>query len=108
MQTGFSQRRAVFIITNKPEAVAEQVMKRLDRGVTFFSGAGARSGDPKKIVYSVINMVELGRMKDLLFQIDPDAFVAIHETNEVIGRRFLSWEDQGYRRKARVDPTPHL
>jgi uncharacterized membrane-anchored protein YitT (DUF2179 family) len=108
VQTGFSQRRAVFIITGKPEAVAEQVMKRLDRGVTFFHGAGARSSDPKKIVYSVINMVELGRLKDLLFQIDPDAFLAVHETNEVIGRRFLTWEDEGYRRTVRIDPTPEL
>jgi uncharacterized membrane-anchored protein YitT (DUF2179 family) len=108
VQTGFSQRRAVFIITDMPEAVAQQVMKRLDRGVTFLSGAGARSGDPKKIIYSVINMLELGRLKDLLFQIDPHAFVAVHETSEVIGRRFLSWEDEGYRRTADVDPTPHL
>jgi len=108
VQTGFSQRRAVFIITNKPEAVAEQVMKRLDRGVTYFHGAGARSSDPKKIVYSVINMGELGRLKDLLFQIDPDAFVAVHETNEVIGRRFLTWEEEGYRRTTPIDPTPDL
>jgi uncharacterized membrane-anchored protein YitT (DUF2179 family) len=109
VQTGFSQRRAVFIITNKPEAVAQQVMKRLDRGVTFFHGAGARSSDPKKVVYSVINMVELGRLKEMLFQIDPDAFVAVHETSEVIGRRFLSWEEQGYQRRGpQIDPTPEL
>lgn len=108
VQTGFSQRRAVFIITNNPEVVAEQVMRRLDRGVTFFHGAGARSSDPKKIVYSVINMVELGRLKELLFQTDPDAFLAVHETMEVIGRRFLTWEDQGYRRVQSIDPTPQL
>ena len=109
VQTGFSQRRAVFIITSKPESVAHHVMKRLDRGVTFFHGAGGRSSDPKKIVYSVINMVELGRLKEMLFRIDPEAFVTVHETSEVIGKRFLSWEEQGYqRRNAAVDPTPDL
>jgi len=47
-------------------------------------------------------------MKDLLFRIDPAAFVAVHETSEVIGRRFLSWEEQGYRQSGEIDPTPHL
>ena len=88
----------MIIITDHPKAVAEGVVKRLDRGVTFFHGAGSRSGDPKEIVYTVINMIELGRLKELLFQIDPAAFVVVHHTAEVIGHRFLTWEEEGYRR----------
>jgi uncharacterized membrane-anchored protein YitT (DUF2179 family) len=95
--TGFSQRRAVLIISDYPEAVAEQVMKRLDRGVTFFHATGGYSNAPERVVYSVINLYELGRLKDLLFELDPKAFVVIYNTSEVIGERFLTWEEQGYR-----------
>jgi len=96
VQTGFSQRKTVFIVSHKPDDIAEQVMKRLDRGVTFFHSSGGWSHERKRVVYTVINMVELGRLKELLFQIDPDAFVAISNTSEVIGNRFLSWEDEGF------------
>ncbi|MCH8844513.1 MAG: YitT family protein [SAR324 cluster bacterium] len=105
VQTGFSQRRSVLIISDRPEEVAEGVMKRLDRGVTFFHGADAHSADPKKIVYTVINMVELGRLKELLFNIDPDALVVVHHTAEVIGARFLTWEEEGYHHRPPRPPA---
>ncbi|MBU2648342.1 YitT family protein [bacterium] len=96
VQTGFSQRKAVFIVSEQPDLIAEQVMKRLDRGVTFFKSTGGWSHQEKKVIYTVINMIELGRLKEMLFEIDPDAFVAISNTSEVIGKRFLSWEDEGF------------
>ncbi len=94
--TGFSQRKAIFIISNKPDVIAEQVIKKLDRGVTFFHSSGGYSHQEKRVIYTVINMRELGRLKEMLFQLDPDAFVAISNTSEVIGKRFLSWEDEGF------------
>jgi len=96
VQTGFSQRKTVFIVSEKPDQIAEQVIKRLDRGVTFFKSSGGWSHQEKKVIYTVINMIELGRLKEMLFDIDPDAFVAISNTSEVIGKRFLSWEDEGF------------
>ena len=96
VQTGFSQRRSVFIITSKPEEVAENVMKKLDRGVTFFHTTGGFSHQESRAVYSVINMVELGRLKEMLFHTDPHAFLSVQDTTEVIGRRFLTWEEAGY------------
>ena len=98
VQPGFSQNRAVFIITERHEAVAQQIRSRLDRGVTFFTATGSYSGRPLQVVYSVINMVELGRLKDIMFQVDPGAYVMVTHTTEVIGRRFHTWEEEGYRR----------
>jgi uncharacterized membrane-anchored protein YitT (DUF2179 family) len=98
VQTGFSQHRAVFIITTRHEAVAERIRRQLDRGVTFFTGTGSHSGQPLQVVYSVINMYELGRLKDIMFEEDPGAYVMVTNTTEVIGRRFHTWEQEGYRR----------
>jgi len=96
VQTGFSQRKAVFIITHCPDLVAEKVIKQLDRGVTFFHASGGFSHQETRVVYTVINMVELGQLKELLFHVDPDAFIAVNNTAEVIGNKFLSWEDVGF------------
>ena len=105
-QTGFSQHRAVFIITRAHQQVAWEIRERLNRGVTFFSAQGGHSGRPMQVVYAVINMYELGRLKDIMFRLDPDAYVMVSNTTEVIGRRFHSWEDQGYRRPFDWPPDP--
>lgn len=98
VQTGFSQHRAVFIITKEHEAAAQHIRSRLKRGVTFFQATGSYSGTPMQVVYAVINMYELGRLKDIMFTVDPDAYVMVTETTEVIGQRFHTWEQEGYRK----------
>jgi uncharacterized membrane-anchored protein YitT (DUF2179 family) len=105
VQSGFSQHRALFIVTSRPEEVGEGIRKRLNRGVTFLEGMGGFSHKPLLVVYSVINMYELGRVKDLLYEIDPEAYLMVNPTSEVIGRRFHTWEDEGYRRRS-VPPVP--
>jgi uncharacterized membrane-anchored protein YitT (DUF2179 family) len=99
VQTGFSQHRGVFIITPEHEAVAREIRTRLDRGATFLAATGSFTGRPYQMVYCVINMYELGRLKDIMFELDPNAYVMVTSTTEAIGRRFHSWEQEGYRRR---------
>ena len=96
VQTGFSQRKAVFIISNKPDEVAEKVLRKMDRGLTYFHAFGGLEHEPKEVIYTVINLLELGRLKQYLYEIDPDAFMAVNDTAEVIGKKFLTWEEEGY------------
>jgi uncharacterized membrane-anchored protein YitT (DUF2179 family) len=100
--TGFSQRKSVFIITDHPEEVLHQAIRKIDRGATFFMAEGSQSHAPKRVVYTVINLLELGRLKQHLFETDPNAFVVVNDTAEVIGTRFLTWEDEGFKRRSRV------
>ncbi len=97
--TGFSQRKSVFIITEKPEEVLEGAIRKIDRGATFFLAEGAHSHLPKRVIYTVINLLELGRLKQYLFETDPNAFVVVNDTAEVIGTRFLTWEDEGFQQR---------
>ena len=64
--------------------------------------------EPREVIYTVINMLELGRLKQYLYEIDPDAFMAVNDTAEVIGKKFLSWEDEGFKpiRKKPTAPDP--
>jgi uncharacterized membrane-anchored protein YitT (DUF2179 family) len=98
-QIGFSQRKSVFIISSKPEEVAENVLKKLDRGFTYFHASGGYSKDEKRVIYTVINLMELGRLKEYLFNTDPEAFISVQDTGDVIGKRFLTWEDEGFRKR---------
>jgi len=84
--TGFSQRKAVMIISREWRAIADEIMNRMNRGVTVVQGEGGYSGQPMRILYSVITFPELSRFKNLVHQKDPDAFVVITETLEVMGK----------------------
>lgn len=84
--TGFSQRKAVMIISREWRAIADEIMTRMNRGVTVVQGEGGYSGQPVRILYSVITFPELSRFKNLVRQKDPDAFVVVTETLEVMGK----------------------
>ena len=97
-QVGFSQRKSVLIISEKTEKIAEEVLKKLDRGFTYFHASGGYRKGEKRVIFTVINLIELGRLKEYLFKTDPDAFISIQDTGDVIGKRFLTWEDQGFKK----------
>jgi uncharacterized membrane-anchored protein YitT (DUF2179 family) len=85
--TGLSQRKAVIIISPKWEEISRKILNEIVRGVTFIKGRGAYSGKDENILYTVITFRELPRVKDIVKETDPDAFVVVHETLEVIGHR---------------------
>jgi uncharacterized membrane-anchored protein YitT (DUF2179 family) len=85
--TGFNRRKSIMIISDKPEIIAKEILVREDRGVTFFHGTGAYSGRDKKVIFTIMNLVELPKMKELVFNIDPNAFMVINDTLEVLGKR---------------------
>ncbi len=97
-QTGFSQRKSILIISDKTDEIAERVLKKLDRGFTYFYASGGYSKREKRVIYTVINLIELGRLKEYVFKADPNAFISVQDTGDVIGKRFLTWEDQGFKK----------
>jgi uncharacterized membrane-anchored protein YitT (DUF2179 family) len=85
--TGFNRRKSMMIICDKPEIIAKEILVREHRGVTFFNGTGAYSGRNKKVIFTILNLTELPKMKELVFSIDPNAFIVINDTLEVLGKR---------------------
>ena len=86
--TGFNERRSVFIISEKSSEIAKDVLDKLHRGATFFKGEGAYTHTPLRVMYCVVPLFELARLKDLISEVDSKAFIVINETMEVIGRGF--------------------
>ena len=86
--TFFNQRKIVLIISDEAEAIAHAVNERLKRGGTFLYGRGTYTRKRRKIVMTVLNNFELKRLEEIVFENDPDAFVIIERTFNVLGRGF--------------------
>jgi uncharacterized membrane-anchored protein YitT (DUF2179 family) len=83
---GLSQRKAVHIISPQWEIIYKEIMGTVHRGVTIIGGRGGYTGRDVQVVYSVISHQELPRIKKLINDIDPQAFVVVSDTLEVMGR----------------------
>ncbi len=84
---GLSQRKAIMIISPHWKEISQQIMEKLQRGVTIVQGSGGYSGQQLHILYSVITLTELSRFKEMIRKIDQGAFVVVTETLEVMGKR---------------------
>lgn len=85
---GFDDMKSIYIISDCNEIIAETIMHRLGRGVTYLRGEGSFSGDDKNIVFCVFTRLEEAKMKDIVRELDPSAFVIISDVGEVKGGRF--------------------
>jgi uncharacterized membrane-anchored protein YitT (DUF2179 family) len=85
--TGFNQRKAVYIISPQWKEISRQIIEELQRGVTILKGEGGYTGKDQHVLYTVITFRELSRLKGLIRRLDPDAFVVVTETLEVMGHR---------------------
>jgi uncharacterized membrane-anchored protein YitT (DUF2179 family) len=84
---GLSQRKSLMIISPRWKEISHEIMNRLQRGVTVVRGQGGYTGKQMHILYSVITFRELSRLKEIIHRIDPEAFVVVTETLEVMGKR---------------------
>jgi len=84
---GLDESKGVMIVSERPDEIAEALMARLGRGVTVLYGEGGYTGEPKKVLYSVVTRLEIAKLKAIIYEKDEGAFVTIHEVHDVIGGR---------------------
>ncbi len=90
---GGSHRKAVFIISDENEKIREFILKRLNRGGTFFNGQGMYHGNEKRIIYTAVSRRELAALMDFVNDVDKNAFMSVFDTNQVYGKGFLTLEE---------------
>lgn len=76
---------SLMVITSKEEEMKQELLGSLLRGITVMEGEGAFSKEKRKILFTVITRYELSHVKDIVKKVDPNAFVNIGETLEIIG-----------------------
>lgn len=87
---GFAQRKAAFIVSEKPYEVSDAILRHIHHGATLLYGQGAYTGGEKKIIFAIINLTQISKLKWIIRDIDPHAFLFIMNATDVIGRGFTS------------------
>lgn len=91
LMEGFKFSKAAFIISDKYELVAKHILEDLDRGVTGLKAKGMYSGADKCMLYCVVSQKEIVRVKEIVAEVDPNAFVIVSDAREVLGEGFLEY-----------------
>ncbi|WP_277376269.1 YitT family protein [Paenibacillus polymyxa] len=89
MIEGLNPKKAVMIISEHQDKIAEMVITQMDRGVTVLSGHGYYTKNPKEVLYIVISKQEVSALKKIVKAIDTAAFITIHDVRDVFGEGFL-------------------
>ena len=85
---GLEESKSAWIISDKHLEIGEALLARLGRGVTYFKGEGAYTGDEKTVIFCVITRLEEAKLKSIVEELDSEAFLAVSNISEVRGGRF--------------------
>jgi uncharacterized membrane-anchored protein YitT (DUF2179 family) len=88
VEEGLSGSKMYKIITSEPEDMVETIRDRLGRSSTYNIVRGAYSNEEFKEITCIINRLEDSKMKEIILEIDPKAFVTVYEVSEVRGGNF--------------------
>ena len=85
---GLDYSTVALIISDHHDSIAKAINDRLDRGVTILDGRGFYSGQKKQVLLSAIKKRQAAELKQLVMDIDPDAFIILQEAHQVLGDGF--------------------
>jgi len=89
---GLKFAKSAYIISDKYREIADEILVKLDRGVTGLSATGMYSGTGKNVLYCVVSKKEMVEVLDIVYKIDPSAFVTISDVREVMGEGFIEYK----------------
>lgn len=85
---GFDESKSCWIISDNYREIGDAIVARLGRGVTYLHGEGGYTGDQKKVIFCVITRLEEAKLKSIVSELDPVAFLAVGNIHDVKGGRF--------------------
>lgn len=87
----FDYSKVALIITKEYEQVAQVISDKLERGATFLHGEGTYSRKATKVVLTAVKKQQVAELKELVVNIDPDAFIIVQEAHQVLGDGFIRY-----------------
>jgi len=85
---GLDYSTVALVVSDHYEAISRAICDKLERGVTLLDGQGFYSGQPKKVVLCAIKKRQAAELKQLVAEIDADAFTILQEAHQVLGDGF--------------------
>ncbi|GFO58398.1 membrane protein [Geomonas silvestris] len=82
---GIEEYTAIIVMSEQSDQIREAIVRLLNRGVTIYQGRGGMTGNPINILYCVVTRLEIGRVRAVVQEIDPAAFVVVHPLADASG-----------------------
>ena len=83
---GFDRSKCAIIVTSRPEQICNALSQAFESGMTRVDARGGFSNTYKAMIYFVVNRFQVTRMKDIVHEIDPHAYITISEVADVFSR----------------------
>lgn len=87
----FDYSKVALIISPCYEAIVDRIGIRLDRGATYLYAEGSYSHQQTKVVLTAVKKQQVAELKELVMEIDPNAFVIVQEAHQVLGDGFIQY-----------------
>lgn len=84
---GLEETYAVMVITSQHEEILEKLMSEMDKGVTLLHGEGGYTKERREILYCVVTRLEIDKLKNLVLDVDDNAFITINPITDIVGGR---------------------
>lgn len=85
---GMDKAKSVRIVSDYSREIGEAIMKELDTSVTYVRTVGGYSRQEKILTFCVVNKFDVPKLKDVVHDVDPKAFIVTEDVHEVEGVRF--------------------
>ena len=85
---GMKSYRTMFIVTDNPDPIRQYIIENLNRSGTCLTGTGLYKGNERNMIYVTLDRTDMLKLRSVLYHIDPDAFVNIVESSEILGNGF--------------------
>ena len=89
IQVGIYSAKGVTIITTKEDEIRKRIMEETKRGITLIDAKGGYTQKEIGMLYCVVGQYQLIRIKTIVKEVDPSAFMIVADVHEVIGNGFL-------------------
>ncbi len=83
---GLDRAKCAIIITEKPDEICKELADTFGSGMTHLEAKGGYSKSEKAMIYFVVNRYQVIRMRDIVHEIDPDAYITISEVADVFSK----------------------
>lgn len=87
VEAGVNYAKEIYIFTENPAEMSEEIMQQLSRGVTKLNGEGMYTGKPVAILWCVVYNRQVPQLRRIVDRHDPDAFIIVNEVRETKGLR---------------------
>ena len=95
MSLGTKYAKAAYIFSPKYKQIGERIIEELNHGGTLISGNGIYSGNQRQMLLAVVHNQQINHLQDIVREEDPEAFMFVQETYEVLGQGFVPIHKEG-------------